>query len=63
MGAVPRRKVSSRRRGNRRSHNAMKAPHLILCPECGNPTLPHAVCRSCGVYKGMQVFEVEEEKE
>lgn len=61
MGAVPKSRVSRRRRGNRRSHQSLKVPHLILCPECGSPTRPHMVCPSCGTYKGAQVIEVEEE--
>lgn len=63
MGAVPKSKVSKRRGGNRRSHNALKRPHLVFCPECGNPTRPHMVCPSCGTYKGAQVVQVEKEKE
>lgn len=62
MGALPKRRISRRRRGNRRSHNAVKARQLIECPQCGSPALPHTVCPSCGTYKGAQVLEVEEEK-
>ncbi len=62
MGALPKRKVSRHRRGNRRSHQALSVRQMILCPECGNLTLPHRVCPSCGTYKGIQVLEIEEKK-
>ncbi len=60
MGALPKRKVSRHRRGNRRSHHALRIRQLILCPNCSEPTLPHTVCPSCGTYKGAQVIEIEE---
>jgi large subunit ribosomal protein L32 len=62
MGALPKRRISRRRRGNRRSHNALKARQLIICPQCGGPALPHSVCPSCGTYKGAQILKVDEDK-
>jgi large subunit ribosomal protein L32 len=29
-----------------------------LCPDCGSPKAPHAVCQVCGKYKGKQVLDV-----
>jgi large subunit ribosomal protein L32 len=63
MGALPKRRISRRRRGNRRSHHALRIRQTILCPECGSPTLPHTVCPSCGTYKGAKIIEVEEDKD
>jgi large subunit ribosomal protein L32 len=57
MGAVPKTRISKARRGNRRSHQAMQAPHLIVCPQCREPRLPHHVCPSCGHYKGVEVVK------
>jgi large subunit ribosomal protein L32 len=62
MGALPKRKISHHRRGNRRSHQALRVRQMILCPQCGALTLPHAVCPSCGTYKGAQVLKIKEEK-
>ncbi|MGQ9628196.1 MAG: 50S ribosomal protein L32 [Anaerolineae bacterium] len=62
MGALPKRKVSKGRRDRRRSHHALKAPSLVLCPQCRTPRLPHRVCLSCGSYKGVQVIEIKEKK-
>ncbi len=59
--AVPKKKVSKSRRGMRRSHNALTLPNVILCT-CGEPTLSHRVCPSCGTYKGRQVLKQDEPK-
>jgi len=56
---VPKKRVSRSRRNNRRSHDALSAPTLATCPECGSKVLPHTVCQECGSYKGKQIIEVE----
>jgi large subunit ribosomal protein L32 len=55
MGAVPKTRISKSRRGKRRSHQALKAPHLVICTQCREPHLPHRVCPSCGYYNGAEV--------
>jgi large subunit ribosomal protein L32 len=45
-------------RGNTRSHHALTAPVLTLCPDCGSPKAPHTMCKVCGKYKGKQVVDV-----
>jgi large subunit ribosomal protein L32 len=57
----PRQRHSNRRRKNRRSHDALTAPAVVACAECGEPTLAHRVCPSCGMYKGRAVVETKEE--
>jgi large subunit ribosomal protein L32 len=57
MGAVPKRKISSMRRGNRRSHHQITTPPLARCPQCRNLKPTHQVCPACGMYKGMQVIQ------
>jgi large subunit ribosomal protein L32 len=47
----------------RRAHDALRAPNLSSCPDCGEPRLPHRACSSCGRYNGRQVFQVEAEDE
>lgn len=59
MGAVPKKKVSRRRRGNRRSHWKIKLPSLGKCPNCHELKLNHHVCLHCGQYNGRQVLELE----
>ena len=56
--AVPFRRVSSTRRNKRSTHDKLTAPTVIVCPECGEFTLPHRVCKHCGSYNGQKVMEV-----
>ncbi len=48
--AVPKKKLSKSRRGMRRSHDAIAAVNTITCSYCGQPNIPHNVCRFCGKY-------------
>ena len=63
MGALPKQRISRARRGNRRSHQQLTAPHLIECPNCHNLHRAHFVCPSCGTYRGLQVVEQKEAKQ
>ena len=56
MGALPKHKVSRHQRGNRRRHQRLQAPHLVVCPKCKAWMRAHRVCKSCGTYKGRQVL-------
>ena len=58
--AVPKRRVSKTRKLIRRSHHALKATTLAVCPNCGAKVLPHHVCGSCGQYNGQQVVAKKE---
>ena len=56
---VPKRKPSKSRQRMRRAYNStLKLPQLSLCPQCGEPCVPHRVCPACGFYKGRQVITV-----
>ena len=57
--AVPKKKTSSARRDQRRAHHALAGPSLVICPNCGQPHVPHRVCRECGYYKGRTAVVVE----
>jgi large subunit ribosomal protein L32 len=39
----------------RANHDKVTPVQLIACPKCGEPTVPHRACASCGHYKGRQV--------
>jgi len=56
---LPKRRTSSTKRDKRRAHDALKAPHVIACPQCGEPTQRHRACRHCGTYRGRQIVETE----
>ncbi|MEK7174845.1 MAG: 50S ribosomal protein L32 [Patescibacteria group bacterium] len=55
---VPRARRTKSKQGHRRSHLALKKKVLTACSNCKMPSLPHAVCASCGYYRGKQVVEV-----
>ena len=59
--ALPKRRHSRTRTRIRRSHDALDAPTISTCSECGEPKLPHRLCSGCGSYKGRSVIQVEEE--
>ncbi len=53
--AVPKYRTSKSKIGMRRSHDHVDVPNVIIC-KCGEPTLPHRICPSCGTYKGRQML-------
>ena len=55
MAAEPTRRHSRQRKGKRRASIILSIPNAIVCPNCGNMTLPHAVCKNCGYYRGKEV--------
>ena len=54
--AVPKSKISRSRRGQRRSHDALKKVNYEECPNCGEMKLPYHICPSCGFYAGREVL-------
>ncbi len=58
--AVPKRKVTPSRRGNRRSHDRISNHSFHECSQCGEMKLPHNVCSHCGYYKDREVKVVQE---
>lgn len=56
--AVPKKKLTKRRRGNRRSqgHGKVELTKRAVCSNCGAPVKPHVVCDNCGFYKGKKIF-------
>lgn len=58
MGALPKKRVSNRRQGNRRAHHKVKIPQLVTCKQCGRARLAHHACPNCGTYRGRQVLDI-----
>jgi large subunit ribosomal protein L32 len=54
---APKRRTSRSKRNKRRAHDALTPVAPIACPHCGEPTMPHRICRHCGTYKGRTVIE------
>jgi large subunit ribosomal protein L32 len=62
MVGLPKKKVSSSRRGQRRSHDRVAVPQLMSCPQCRHLKPTHQVCPNCGTYNGRDVLRLEEKK-
>ena len=62
MGALPKKKVSRARRGNRRAHIRLAVPPLMTCPQCQARKVTHEVCHTCGTYNGHQVLTIKEKR-
>jgi large subunit ribosomal protein L32 len=58
--AVPKRRQSNQKTGSRRAHDFLTPKQYSFCPNCGKAALQHAVCESCGAYKGRVVVKAEE---
>jgi len=56
MGALPKRRGSKRRVGNRRSQDALKKPTLVRDPETGELKRPHRVSKKTGKYDGKEIL-------
>lgn len=63
MGAVPKHKVSRHQRGNRRKHQRLTPPVMVLCPDCGEMKRAHRMCKACGRYRGRQIIAVKPAEE
>jgi len=57
--AVPKKRRSASKQGMRRSHDKVEIPNVIYC-QCGETTLSHRVCPSCGEYRGRQYLRTQE---
>lgn len=56
--ALPKRRHSVSRRNNRRSQQRLTPPTLNPCPQCQTLRTPHAVCPTCGSYRGRTVVDM-----
>lgn len=59
--AVPKRKVSRHRRGNRRSADALKNPTYVEDKDSGELRRPHHIDLKTGMYRGRQILEPKDE--
>ncbi len=48
--AVPRNRTSNARKNSRRAHDAKSPKNFHNCSSCGDPSLSHRICPSCGYY-------------
>ncbi len=56
--AVPKKRLTKRRQGNRRSqkHGKITTLQLSTCSNCNAKTFAHTVCNNCGFYKGKKII-------
>ena len=59
--AVPKRKVSRMKRGNRRSADALKQSAYVEDKDSGELRRPHHIDLKTGMYRGKQVLEPKED--
>ncbi|MBU1126981.1 50S ribosomal protein L32 [Patescibacteria group bacterium] len=50
MGALPKRRISTRRKGKRRASISLGIENLVKCPSCKKEIKPHFACHFCGFY-------------
>ena len=60
--ALPKRRHSRARVGNRRSHWKARSLALAECPQCNAVVLAHSACPKCGYYRGEKVDHTIKEK-
>jgi large subunit ribosomal protein L32 len=56
--AVPKRRITKRRQGERRSqaHGKVTPKDHATCSNCGAKVMAHRICGNCGFYKGKKVL-------
>jgi large subunit ribosomal protein L32 len=59
--AVPKRKVSRMKRGNRRGHDSLDKPTYVEDKDTGELRRPHHIDLKTGMYRGRQVLEPKDE--
>lgn len=55
--AVQKSKVTPHRRGNRRSHDALKSPSYVEDSNSGEMRRPHHIDLSTGMYRGKKILD------
>jgi large subunit ribosomal protein L32 len=58
--AVPKRKVSRMKRGNRRAQDALQSPAYVEDKDSGELRRPHHIDLKSGRYRGRQVIIIKE---
>ncbi len=61
MGALPKSRISPRRRRAKRTHYKLDKLKLVRCPTCDGWHRPHHVCTHCGSFRGVQVFDLDDD--
>ncbi|MGO9607436.1 MAG: 50S ribosomal protein L32 [Candidatus Binataceae bacterium] len=54
-GTAPKRRTSHSKKNKRRAHDALVPVNPTICSNCGEPVMPHCICRHCGFYRRRQM--------
>lgn len=54
--AMPKKRLTPNKQGNRRSQIHATMPSVSFCPKCHSPKQAHMVCKVCGEYRGRVVI-------
>ncbi|MFA6423317.1 MAG: 50S ribosomal protein L32 [Patescibacteria group bacterium] len=60
---MPKKRLTSTRSGNRKSHDSLSAISLAKCEKCHEPVKPHNVCKNCGTYRGKTIIDLDKKSE
>ncbi len=58
---LPVQKKSRSHQRSKRAHKALRPPHVVDCPNCNKPKLPHAACDNCGYVRPGLSLKIEKE--
>ena len=61
--AVPFRRTGKTAKRKRRTHQKLRKPALVTCPQTGEFTLTHRVTPNSGHYKGQKVLTKKEKED
>jgi len=56
-GTAPKRRTSHSKKNQRRAHDALTPVNPTICSNCGEPVMPHRICRHCGFYRGRKMLK------
>jgi large subunit ribosomal protein L32 len=59
---VPKRKRSHARKNKRNANKGWEVKAITGCQNCQAPIATHAVCKSCGHYKGVKVLQTKADR-
>ena len=57
--AVPKKRKTSTRGKQGRSHQGINPVNLVNCQKCGEKVITHQACQNCGFYGDKKVIAVE----
>ena len=60
--ALPKRRLSTYRKGKRRAGHLFKTPQVEKCKQCNTVKRTHTICHSCGYYGDKKIIDIKTKK-